>query len=180
MNISSCAAELRRTGLVYLGSRTREADPFVDALVNECLDGAVRCGTVNANLPPNATPWLRRARQPFHYDDIYEVLGDRGARFLKVFGISRRLEQGEPAGLTALWAVSDVTVENGATELLLGSHLSLDRRRPCGERHQANLRAGECAVFIGSHVLHGVGVNRTREPRLAKFTFWWGIWRPST
>lgn len=77
-------------------------------------------------------------------------------------------EAGLDPQVEVMWALSDFTVDNGATHVVLGSH----RDRPRGARTayteptvQAEMRQGSVLVWTGWSV-HGAGVNTTRRRRI--------------
>ena len=64
-----------------------------------------------------------------------------------------------------LWALTDFTVENGATQVVVGSHKWEREREP--EPHEivsAEMKKGSALVYRGS-LLHGGGANRSQSPR---------------
>jgi ectoine hydroxylase-related dioxygenase (phytanoyl-CoA dioxygenase family) len=76
-----------------------------------------------------------------------------------------------PLGISMITAIDDFTHENGATEIVPGSHTwgpadekslpeALAAMRP------ALLKAGSCIVFLGTFI-HGGGANRSNASRLA-------------
>ncbi len=68
---------------------------------------------------------------------------------------------GPPLSIEALVALSDFTVENGATQVVPGSHLWESGRRP--EPHEighAVMKAGSAVYYLGS-TIHGGGANNT-------------------
>jgi ectoine hydroxylase-related dioxygenase (phytanoyl-CoA dioxygenase family) len=72
-------------------------------------------------------------------------------------------------GVSTFWAIDDTTAENGATEIIPGSHL-WDESVPRPERdHQDYLRAtmpaGSLMIAKGT-LYHRGGANRTDQPRL--------------
>jgi hypothetical protein len=68
--------------------------------------------------------------------------------------------------LNTIWALSDFTIENGATRVVPGSQRWPDSRRPRpDEIAHAEMSKGSVLVYTGS-VFHGGGANRTQEPRL--------------
>lgn len=70
-----------------------------------------------------------------------------------------------PLILATMWAVSDFTVENGATCFVPGSHLWDDRRQPLPEEIvAAEMPAGSVLLYIGATV-HGGGANRANAAR---------------
>ena len=74
--------------------------------------------------------------------------------------------QGIEAMINCMWAVDDFTVENGATQVVPGSHRWDDpQRRPSeDEITQGAMKAGSLLVYLGS-VIHGGGANTTDKPR---------------
>ncbi|MFE3193773.1 phytanoyl-CoA dioxygenase family protein [Nocardia sp. NPDC059240] len=69
-------------------------------------------------------------------------------------------------GAATIWAIDDFTAENGATDIIPGSHLWGDRL-PDGEtREPVVMRAGSCVFFVGT-LWHGGGANRSENSRLA-------------
>jgi ectoine hydroxylase-related dioxygenase (phytanoyl-CoA dioxygenase family) len=67
-----------------------------------------------------------------------------------------------------MWALTDFTVENGATRLVPGSHRAERSPQPFGEQVEtraAEMPAGSVLVFDGS-IWHGGGANQSTERRL--------------
>jgi len=67
-----------------------------------------------------------------------------------------------------MWALTDFTIENGATRVVPGSHLRERSPLPFGEPVEfqfAEMKAGSVLVFDGA-IWHGGGANRTTERRL--------------
>ncbi len=65
----------------------------------------------------------------------------------------------------AMWALCDFTTENGATQLVPGSHLWPRDRQP--EPHEivsAEMKKGSVLIYRGS-LIHGGGENRSDAPR---------------
>lgn len=70
--------------------------------------------------------------------------------------------------LNTIWALTDFTVENGATQVVPGSSAwPDDRRAQAHEITQAVMKAGSVLVYTGS-VFHGGGANRSDQDR-------WGL-----
>ncbi|UGT43698.1 phytanoyl-CoA dioxygenase family protein [Nocardia yamanashiensis] len=69
-------------------------------------------------------------------------------------------------GAATIWAIDDFTAENGATDLIPGSHLWDDRLPGDAARVPVVMPAGSC-VFFGGTLWHGGGANTTSAPRLA-------------
>jgi ectoine hydroxylase-related dioxygenase (phytanoyl-CoA dioxygenase family) len=64
-----------------------------------------------------------------------------------------------------IWALTDFTVENGATRVVPGSpHWEDDRRAADDEKTQAAMSAGSVLLYSGS-VIHGGGENRSSNDR---------------
>ena len=71
----------------------------------------------------------------------------------------------KPILLSFIWAATDFTADNGATRVVPGSHKwPRDRVAIEDEVAQAVMPRGSMVVYLGS-VLHGMGVNRSDEPR---------------
>lgn len=70
--------------------------------------------------------------------------------------------------ISALWALDDFTLENGATRVVLGSHRWPLDRLPTSEDRvvQAVMPRGSLLLYLGS-TYHGGGANRSHAPRLA-------------
>ncbi len=65
--------------------------------------------------------------------------------------------------VSTIWAISDFTAENGATQLVPGSHTWEEgREAEPNEIVQAEMRPGSLLLYTGS-VLHGGGTNRTTD-----------------
>ncbi len=72
----------------------------------------------------------------------------------------------QPLAVVAIWALTDFTVENGATRLVPGSH-RFDRRPRTGEQAETiavQMQAGSVLIYNGS-VWHGGGSNASDEER---------------
>jgi ectoine hydroxylase-related dioxygenase (phytanoyl-CoA dioxygenase family) len=64
-----------------------------------------------------------------------------------------------------IWALTDFTLENGATRVVPGSpHWEADRRATNDEKTQAEMEAGSVLFYSGS-VTHGGGENRSEHDR---------------
>ncbi len=67
--------------------------------------------------------------------------------------------------ISAMWALDDFTVSNGATRVVPGSHdLRPIAGVPTGEIEQATMPRGSLLLYTGS-LIHGGGANRGGDPR---------------
>lgn len=79
----------------------------------------------------------------------------------------RSLDRLEPQ-LNTIWALTDFTAENGATQVAPGSTAWPDNRRPTeAELTRAEMKAGSVLLYTGS-VFHGGGANASAQDR-------WGL-----
>jgi ectoine hydroxylase-related dioxygenase (phytanoyl-CoA dioxygenase family) len=69
-------------------------------------------------------------------------------------------------GAATIWAIDDFTADNGATDILPGSHLWGQRTPEETQRKPVVMKAGSCVFFL-STLWHGGGANRSAAPRLA-------------
>lgn len=69
-------------------------------------------------------------------------------------------------GAATIWAIDDFTADNGATDIIPGSHLWGDRNPDAAQRQPVVMPAGSCVFFLGT-LWHGGGANRSEQPRLA-------------
>ncbi|QBS44636.1 phytanoyl-CoA dioxygenase family protein [Nocardia sp. CS682] len=69
-------------------------------------------------------------------------------------------------GAATIWAIDDFTADNGATDIIAGSHRWGHRMPEESEREPVVMRAGSCVFFLGT-LWHGGGANGTQQPRLA-------------
>ncbi|MDB4975919.1 MAG: phytanoyl-CoA dioxygenase, partial [Myxococcaceae bacterium] len=145
--------EGHRTQRVYsVLSKTRAADRLVDhPHVLALLDRLLQPNYLLSQLQViNVLPG--EEAQLLHHDDgIYPV--PRPRRSLSV---------------ATMWAIDAFTPENGATQIVPGSHLWDDAEVPGLTLAPLPLvmPAGSCALFVGT-LWHGAGANRTQQPRLA-------------
>lgn len=96
--------------------------------------------------------WPGESPQPWHTDDgFYDIPRPRG-----------RL------AVSAIWAFEDFGADNGATELLPGSHRWASAEVPAGDvgAVPAIMPAGSVLLFDGG-LLHRGGANRAQRTRLA-------------
>ena len=69
-------------------------------------------------------------------------------------------------GAATICAIDDFTADNGATDIVPGSHLWGQRTPEETEREPVVMKAGSCVFFL-STLWHGGGANRSAAPRLA-------------
>jgi ectoine hydroxylase-related dioxygenase (phytanoyl-CoA dioxygenase family) len=69
-------------------------------------------------------------------------------------------------GAATIWAIDDFTGDNGATDILVGSHRWGDREPTDADREPVVMSAGSCVFFPGT-LWHGGGANRSEQARLA-------------
>lgn len=72
----------------------------------------------------------------------------------------------EALGAATIWAIDDFTADNGATDIVAGSHLWGQRIPHESEREPVVMTAGSCVFFPGT-LWHGGGANRSDTARLA-------------
>lgn len=154
-------------GGAFFGDSIRSvSEPIVQLpSYREMLINPLLLSTGDAVLGANSKSWTFSAsgmlavqgggekNQPLHRDDlIYEYL-PRGT--------------GQPTYvMSTLFAISDFTIENGATRFVPGSHLwETDREANEDEVEQATMPKGSIAIWLG-HTLHGFAKNQTDEQRL--------------
>ncbi len=140
------------TNRVYalLAKSPTEATLVVHPRVLAILDAMLRPGyLLSANLAINLLPG--ETAQDIHFDDtFYPVPRPR-----------------PPIGISAIWAIDDFTVANGATEVIPGSHRWGDDPPPADAALvPVEMPAGSVVVFAGT-LLHRGGANTTDRPRLA-------------
>lgn len=69
-------------------------------------------------------------------------------------------------GAATIWAIDDFTADNGATDVIAGSHLWGEEHPDPADRRPVLMPAGSCVFFLGT-LWHGGGANRSPRPRLA-------------
>ena len=129
-------------------------EPRLMALLSRFLEGSFLLSATHAiNLMPGETA------QSIHTDD----------------GFYRQPRSSPAVGYSVIGAIDAFTAENGATEVIPGSHLwsedEIARRRAEPGGLEAllvpmEIPAGACFVFPGK-LLHRGGANTTDQPRLA-------------
>lgn len=81
-------------------------------------------------------------------------------------GLLPFIHPGPESLCNTMWALTDFTKENGATNVILGSHKWPDARTPrdSDEISQAVMSKGSCLIYVGS-VWHGGAENHTPDWR---------------
>ncbi len=105
---------------------------------------------LSANLAINLLPG--ETRQGLHFDD----------------GFYRIPRPRPPVGISAIWAIDDFTADNGATEIIPGSH-RWGSETPAEDDERivtVEMPAGSVVVFLGT-LWHRGGANRSDRSRLA-------------
>ena len=78
--------------------------------------------------------------------------------------------------VSTVWAITDFTKENGATQLVPGSHKWDKNRLPLKEEiYNAEMKAGSVFIYTGS-VMHGGGNNLSDTDRLGVFLHYAPTW----
>ena len=137
-------------GLVLRSAACREmiSEPHIVDMANQFL--ADYCERIQLHLTQIIRIRPGQTAQPIHRDR---------------WAWGTHLAHVEPQ-FNTIWALTDFTAENGATQLVPGSTDWPDDRRP--EPHeicQAEMRAGSVLVYSGS-VFHGGGENRATSDRI--------------
>lgn len=113
----------------------------LDALL---LPGYLLTANLAINLLPGETA------QQLHVDD----------------GFYRLSRPRRPVSISTVWAIDDFTYENGATEVVPGSHRWGDELpAPDVDLVPVEMPAGSAVIFLGT-LWHRGGANRTDRPRL--------------
>ena len=122
--------------------------PLILALVDALLPpNYLLSAALAINVHPGETP------QPFHIDDAAGGLNMKRPR--QAFGVS------------TIWAFDDFTADNGATEVIPGSHHWPDERIPTEQDVvKVIMPKGSVVVFLGT-LLHRGGANQASSSRLA-------------
>lgn len=165
----------------------RDLEPFLSVGVFSDNDFAglktKRIGSLMARCPatrelalhPIITPAAKKYLAPFcdgiqlHLTQCVSIGPGESGQFLHrdrgVWGTY--VDNAIETQFSSIWAVTDFTFENGATQVVPGSHLWDEDRIP--QEHEityAEMQAGSAFFYNGS-VLHGGGGNQTNEFRTA-------------
>ena len=154
--------ETKRVGALMARSKTCQdlaLDPFINQMADNFL--GPHCESYQLHFTSAIQIGPGESSQILHRD--------RG-----VWGgyIPRKIE----TQFSTVWAINDFTKENGATQVVPGSHKWHKDRQPLPEEiAYAEMKAGSVFIYTGS-VLHGGGTNNTDEPRLGVFLHYAPSW----
>ena len=154
--------ETKRVGALMARSKTCQdlaLDPFINQMADNFL--GPHCESYQLHFTSAIQIGPGESSQILHRD--------RG-----VWGgyIPRKIE----TQFSTVWAINDFTKENGATQVVPGSHKWHKDRQPLPEEiAYAEMQAGSVFIYTGS-VLHGGGTNNTDEPRLGVFLHYAPSW----
>ena len=154
--------ETKRVGALMARSKTCQ-DLALDPLINQMAESFLRphCESYQLHFTSAIQIGPGESSQILHRD--------RG-----VWGgyIPRKIE----TQFSTVWAINDFTKENGATQVVPGSHKWHKDREPLPEEiAYAEMKAGSVFIYTGS-VLHGGGTNVTEQPRLGVFLHYAPSW----
>ena len=154
--------ETKRVGALMARSETCQ-DLALDPLINQMAESFLgpHCESYQLHFTSAIQIGPGESSQILHRD--------RG-----VWGgyIPRKIE----TQFSTVWAINDFTKENGATQVVPGSHKWHKDREPLPEEiAYAEMKAGSVFIYTGS-VLHGGGTNVTEQPRLGVFLHYAPSW----
>ena len=154
--------ETKRVGALMARSKTCQ-DLALDPLINQMAESFLgpHCESYQLHFTSAIQIGPGESSQILHRD--------RG-----VWGgyIPRKIE----TQFSTVWAINDFTKENGATQVVPGSHKWHKDRVPLPEEiAYAEMKAGSVFIYTGS-VLHGGGTNVTEQPRLGVFLHYAPSW----
>ena len=147
--------ETKRVGALMARSKTCQ-DLALNPLINQMVDSFLKphCESYQLHFTSAIQIGPGESSQILHRD-----------RGLWGGYIPRKIE----TQFSTVWAINDFTKENGATQVVPGSHKWDKNRQPLPEEiAYAEMKAGSVFVYTGS-VLHGGGTNTTDESRLGVF-----------
>jgi ectoine hydroxylase-related dioxygenase (phytanoyl-CoA dioxygenase family) len=154
--------ETKRVGALMARSKTCQ-DLALDPLINQMAESFLgpHCESYQLHFTSAIQIGPGESSQILHRD--------RG-----VWGgyIPRKIE----TQFSTVWAINDFTKENGAPQVVPGSHKWHKDREPLPEEiAYAEMKAGSVFIYTGS-VLHGGGTNVTEQPRLGVFLHYAPSW----
>ena len=154
--------ETKRVGALMARSKTCQ-DLALDPLINQMA---------GSFLGPHCESYQ------LHFTSAIQIGPGESSQILHrdrgVWGgyIPRKIE----TQFSTVWAINDFTKENGATQVVPGSHKWHKDREPLPEEiAYAEMKAGSVFIYTGS-VLHGGGTNVTEQPRLGVFLHYAPSW----
>ena len=139
----------RLSGLIAKSEITRAIaiDPVILSVMDEYLLRG--CSDYQLNLTQAIRIGPGEIKQFLHRDDLMFPYAKNGLE----------------AMINCMWAVDDFTKENGATQLVPGSHKWAPERVPLeSEVTQGLMKSGSVLIYLGS-LIHGGGANKTMRPR---------------
>ena len=141
--------QTKRTSSLIAKSKTIGEKLAIHPLILEVMDKMLlgRCHSYHLSPTQCVSIGPSETLQPMHRDDaIYPFK-----------------HPGDPSVITAIWAVTDFTEENGATQAVPGSHKWNDKRMPKrGEIVQAVMPKGSVIIYDGA-MYHGGAQNFTQD-----------------
>ncbi len=147
----------------FSGTRTTRTGALVarcPAIRPVVLDASVR-GVADRVLSPNCE------RYQLHLTQAIRIMPGQGAQPIHKdrWAWGTFLKGIEPQ-LNTIWAITDFTRANGATQVVPGSQAWEEGREPAADEiAYAEMRAGSCLIYTGS-VLHGGGANVSDADRI--------------
>ncbi|NKB55118.1 MAG: mitomycin antibiotic biosynthesis protein [Alphaproteobacteria bacterium] len=149
--------------VAFFGQSTIRIDglPAKSETFTEVMLSPLLCGVADHFLLPHCHDYL------FNTGQLIEIgPGETAQRLHRDEDVWRHLPAPKPhVEIEAMFALSDFTAANGATQVAPGSHLwPSDREAEPAEIVQAEMKAGSALFYLGS-VLHGGGANRTDNER---------------
>jgi ectoine hydroxylase-related dioxygenase (phytanoyl-CoA dioxygenase family) len=149
--------------VAFFGQSTVRIDglPAKSETFVEVMQLPLLCGAADHFLLPHCHDYL------FNTGQLIEIApGETAQRLHRDEDVWGYLPAPKPhVEIEAMFALSDFTAENGATQVAPGSHLwPTDREATPAEITQAEMKAGSALFYLGS-ALHGGGANRTENER---------------
>ncbi len=141
---------------VRLHGIAAKSESFPDALLEPRM-----LAVMDALLKPNCTDYRLSAAE------LIEIRGGETAQIIHRDDDSwpRAAQAAAPLVINVMMALTDYTVDNGATVVVPGSHKwDVDRVPEADEITQAVMPAGSAAIFTGQ-CLHGGGTNTNGKVR---------------
>ncbi|MCB1645027.1 MAG: phytanoyl-CoA dioxygenase family protein [Pseudomonadales bacterium] len=149
----------------FAGSKTRRTGALI-ATSSACRDIAQH-PLILETAKEFLSPWCRRIQ--LMLTQIIAIYPDEKAQVLHRDRLAwgGYIPQNIEPQLNTIWAISDFTVANGATQVVPGSHRwEAGRDANPEEVVQAEMPAGSVLIYTGS-VIHGGGANHSQQVRTA-------------